>query len=63
MDRRSDYVQIFLAQWEAQNRLFETLKPYRTVITGFEISDEEQGGLYDLQRLPNHCEEASHTTG
>lgn len=63
MDRRSDYVQRFLAQWETQNRLFKTLKPYRTVITGFEISDKEQGGRYDLQRLPNHCEEASDTAG
>lgn len=63
MDRRSDYVQRFLAQRDAQNRLFEILKPHRRLITGFEIGEEEQGGRYDLQRLPNNPKEAPHAAG
>ena len=60
MDKRCDYVQKFLAEWELQNRLFEILKPHRIFMTGFQIRKEDD---VDLQRLPDHREKTSHTTG
>ena len=58
MDKRCDYVQKSLAEWEAQYKLFEILKPHRIFLTNFLNRKEDD---VDLQRLPNHCEEASHT--
>ena len=61
MDKRCDYVQKFLAEWELQNKLFEIMKPHRTFMSNFLLNGKEDD--VDLQRLQNHCEEASHTAG
>jgi len=60
MDKRCDYVQKFLAERELQNKLFEIMKLHRTFITDLLNRKEDD---VDLQRLPNHCEKASHTAG
>ena len=60
MDKRCDYVQKSLAEWEAQNKLFEILKPHRSFITNFLNRKEDD---VDLSRLPNRSKEASNTAG
>ena len=63
MDERSDYVQRFREEWGLQNRLYKICMKHRALASGFLFSSEEQGGQHDLQGLPNHCQEASHTDG
>lgn len=58
MDKRCDYVQKFLAEWEAQNKLFEILKPHCTLATRILNGKEDD---IDLQRLPNRSKETPHT--
>jgi hypothetical protein len=61
MDKRCDYVQKFLAEWEAQNKLFEALKTHHcTFVTNLLNRKEDD---LDLPRLSNRSKKTSNTTG